>query len=253
MEWRIAKYRKFLDNPISHNLELSWLWDHILLRANHSVSSFYLWQTKITVWAWEFVWSQKKMADWFWISLNKTHRFLKILEKEWFIETKWHSKYTVFKVLNRDTYQWDRKQIETKQKANRMPVETYKNDNNEENENKILSKDNKPKVYWDPKINSILDLIKMYNNWIIDWTVKEQRQYWKMLLWKLNKIDSVIEWKYESSAILEMILKIISKSSFHSHKIVWPKKIYYELAWLMQVCKQDMEKQPKNYILPWID
>ena len=78
------------------------------------------------------------MADRFWISLNKTHRYLKILENEKFIETKWHSKYTVFKVLNRDLYQWDRKQIENKQKANRKQIETYKNDNNENNENKEI-------------------------------------------------------------------------------------------------------------------
>lgn len=108
--------------------------------------------------------------------------------------------------------------------------------------------------YWNKDVNDILEKIKMYNNWIIDWTVKEQRQYWKMLFNKINKIESVIDWKYTPADLLEIILKIISKNDYHSHKIVWPKKIYYELAGLMQICKQDIQKEDKSKIpfIPWI-
>lgn len=130
----------------------------------------------------------------------------------------------------------------------------YNNINNNKKE-KTLSKDNgKPLAFWNKEINFIIETIKKFNNWIVDWTVKEQRQYWKMLLDKLNKIESVVDWKYKANDILEIILKVISKNKFHSHKIVWPKKIFYELAGLMQVCKQDFEKEngKKMPFIPWI-
>jgi hypothetical protein len=108
--------------------------------------------------------------------------------------------------------------------------------------------------FWDQSINIILEKIKMYNGWIIDGTQTDQRKYWKLLLNKLEKLDSVVSGKYTAPDILEIILKIISKSDYHSQKIAWPKKIYYELAWLMQICKQDMQKQEKNKIphIPWV-
>jgi len=111
-----------------------------------------------------------------------------------------------------------------------------------------------PESYGDPEINSLLEKVKIYNNWICDWTQKEQRQYWKQLLTKLKEIESVKNNKYSATWLLEIILKIISKSDYHSHKIVWPKKIYYELAWLMQVCKQEFQKEEKSKIpfIPWI-
>jgi hypothetical protein len=44
---------------------------------------------------------------------------------------------------------------------------------------------------------------------------------------------------------LEFILKIISQDSYHSHKISWPMKIYNDLWWLMQVCKQSQNRDNK--------
>ena len=117
------------------------------------------------------------------------------------------------------------------------------NDNvNDINNNNTIVLEQAP-VYWNNDINDILERIKIYNNWIIDWTVKEQRRYWKLLLNKVNKIESVENWKYSATNLLDIILNIVSKSEYHSHKIVWPKKIYYELAWLMQICKQDIQKE----------
>lgn len=104
-----------------------------------------------------------------------------------------------------------------------------------------------PESFWNSDINEILEKIKMYNNNIVDWTQKEQRQYWKMLFDKLKQIDSVKNNNYSAAWLLEIILQIISKNEYHSHKIVWPKKIYYELAGLMQICKQESVKNtPKK-------
>jgi hypothetical protein len=59
---------------------------------------------------------------------------------------------------------------------------------------------------------------------------------------------------YERKSIFTTMLEIISKTTYHSHKIAWPKKIYYELSWLLAVCKQEFEKKNKNEIpfIPWI-
>ena len=105
-----------------------------------------------------------------------------------------------------------------------------------------------PQSFWNSDVNEILEKIKIYNNNIIDWTQKEQRQYWKMLFDKLKQIDSVKNNNYSAAWLLEIILQIISKNEYHSHKIVWPKKIYYELAGLMQICKQEMQKEKKSTV-----
>ena len=129
------------------------------------------------------------------------------------------------------------------------------NVNDNEKENILSSKEDKEKSsYWDENINECLEIIKKYNWWIIDWTQKEQRIYWKNLIWKLEKIDSVKNWNYTRAQVLQMILEIVSKNSYHSQKISWPKKIYYELWGLMQICKQEISKQKDHSIpfIPWI-
>lgn len=103
-----------------------------------------------------------------------------------------------------------------------------------------------PTVYGDPDVNMIIEKIWLYNGGIVDGTKKEQRRYWKMLLDKIKEIPSVQQEKYTAEGILEMILKIIEKNEYHSHKIVGPKKLFYNLAWLMQVCKQELEKTKKS-------
>ena len=144
----------------------------------------------------------------------------------------------------------DKSLITSKVKQSKVKQSKVKEINNKDN---TIVLEQAP-TYWNKDINDVLEKIKMYNNWIVDWTVKEQRQYWKMLLTKINKIESVENWKYKPADLLEIILKIISKNEYHSHKIVWPKKIYYDLAWLMQVCKQEIQKEDKGKIpfIPWI-
>lgn len=105
-----------------------------------------------------------------------------------------------------------------------------------------------PVGFWKEEINSLIWLIRKYNDWIVDWKQEEQRRYWKMLFDKLESIESVKEKKYTSAEILEIILKIVSKSEYHSHKIVWPKKIYYALGELMQICKQEIKKENKSNV-----
>lgn len=114
--------------------------------------------------------------------------------------------------------------------------------------------DKEQSSYWDENINKCLEIIKKFNWWISDWTQKEQRIYWKNLIWKLKEIDSVKNWNYTRDQVLETILQIVSQNTYHAQKIAWPKKIYYELWWLMQICKSEFAKKKKQEIpfIPWI-
>lgn len=124
--WYIKLHRKILDNPISTNIELLWFISYILLRANHKPNDIYIWNTKIHIEPWQFVWSILWMSQQFWKSLGKIQRMLKILEDEWIAISKWYSKYSLFTVINRQSYQSNDKQTENKQ-------DTNKNDKNDKN------------------------------------------------------------------------------------------------------------------------
>lgn len=133
-----------------------------------------------------------------------------------------------------------------------VPVNVNVNVNDNENEiNTTIVVDTLKKKTPSLDINFLIEEIKKFNNWIIDGTQKEQRQYWNLLL---KKIEQVKINDYNWKSIFSMMLEIISKNTYHSHKIVWPKKIYYELSWLLAVCKQDIERQKDKSIpfIPWI-
>lgn len=150
---------------------------------------------------------------------------------------------------------WSKTEANEKQMKSKHETKEKEKDKEKDKENILSSKEDKEQSsYWDENINNCLEIIKKYNWWIIDWTQKEQRIYWKNLIWKLEKIDSVKNWNYTRAQVLQMILEIVSKNSYHSQKISWPKKIYYELWGLMQICKQEISKQKDHSIpfIPWI-
>lgn len=123
----------------------------------------------------------------------------------------------------------------------------------EQETNISLSKDKETETkvseYWDPEINKCLELIKSYNGWIIDWTVKNNRKYGKLLIWKLNKLDSIREWKFTRYETLDILLKIISENKFYVWKITSPELIYENLTLLMNVCKKDVKKTATSSIV----
>lgn len=106
--------------------------------------------------------------------------------------------------------------------------------------------------YWNEEINKCLNLIKAYNWWLVDWTVKNNRRFAKLLIDKLNKLESIQSWKYTWNATLEIILKVISQNKYHAPKITSPELIYRNLAILMQACKNDIWKQQNNIVLPTV-
>ena len=69
---------------------------------------------------------------------------------------------------------------------------------------------------------------------------------------KLNKLESVQEWKFTRVQTLEIILKVISQNKFYNTKITSSESIYRNLSALMQVCKKDIQKQGSTIILETI-
>ena len=91
-----------------------------------------------------------------------------------------------------------------------------------------------------------MNLIKQFNNWIINGSEKKWRQYANNLIKKLKTIDSVKNWKFKRQQILEMILNVCKDNEFHSSKITSPELIYYNLSTLMDVCRKEFKKQRQD-------
>lgn len=127
------------------------------------------------------------------------------------------------------------------------------NTNNNISISNDIETDAKASEYWNSEINKCVSLIKQYNWWLLDWTQANSRKYSKLLIDKLNKLDSIKEWRYTRDETLEIILKVISQNKYHAPKITSPELIYRNLAILMQACKNDVWKyQSQNTILPTV-
>lgn len=93
------------------------------------------------------------------------------------------------------------------------------------------------------EIDIILEMIKE-KHWIIDWTVKEQRQYWKLLKDKIEKLNW-FNWDYWG-----FIETLIDNSDKYTRWLTTsPKSIYYNLAKIITNIrmKKSEEKQFINY------
>lgn len=123
-QWYIKLYRKLLENPISYNIELLWFLSYILLEVNHTEQEVYRGNQKIKLSPWERIISQRKLAERFWISISKIHRFINILEEEKILEHQWSNSFTIVKLLNWDTYNWIETQKERQKKTKRTRKET---------------------------------------------------------------------------------------------------------------------------------
>ena len=145
------------------------------------------------------------------------------------------------------TYQKQSKQKKTKENSEEQneteKTEKWKIKNKKEN-NISLSNDNESaSTFWDEEINECMEIIKSYNNGIINGSDQKWRQYSKHLIWKLKKIENVQEWKIKRQEVLKMILEIWKNNEYYSTKTTSPELIYYNLSTLMEVCRKQYKKQ----------
>ena len=142
---------------------------------------------------------------------------------------------------------------ETQEKPNGNLRETEKEieiDKEKEIENKNINNltvINEAKAsYGDKNINECMELIKRFNGGIVNGSDANQRRYAKNLIAKLEKLESVQKWDFTRQKVLETILQIVSQNRFYSTKIGSPELIYYNLASLMQACKEAAVKTQIN-------
>lgn len=166
----------------------------------------------------------------------------------------WRSKNTeeTTEKQTKNKQKTSKKQAELKAENKQEQVQVQDKVQEKENTEIILSNDSESAdsvVYWNTDVNECLNLIKQYNWWLIDWTVKNNRRYAKLLIDKLNKLDSIKNWRFTRNATLELILQVISKNKYHASKITSPESIFRNLAILMQTCKNDVWKAHTNQIV----
>lgn len=270
MDWWIKLHRKILDNPISHSIELFAMMSYMLLKANHTDTTIYLWLNKIDIKAWQFVSSQRKIADHFWLPISKVHRIIKALWDEWILKHEWNTKYTIFTILNWDIYQWDETQVKHKWNTNETKKETNNNNNNKNNNKNILSKDNinidksiseqssglfdEPvEEFWKPDINLLIKELKDFcnKNWI-SYDKEDERKFWKHIMTAKEYWEFCKSIKQDRIQFALNVLKASIKINYWKWVCSWPKKIYQNYS---EVYNQTKLKNYKNtnYILPWID
>lgn len=141
----IKLHRKILDNPISKNPEYCWLWCILLMKANHKETDIIFNSKKEKIKIGEFITGRKQLSLESGISESKIQRILKYLEIEQQIEQQTNNKFRRILIKNYKQYQQSEQQneqpVNNKRTTSEQPVNTNKNDKNENNEknNTVLS------------------------------------------------------------------------------------------------------------------
>lgn len=245
MQGRIKLHRKAQSNPIASSLELFGLFSFFLLKANHSAWSFFLWQQKIDLLPWQFIWSMQWIADHFSISKPKAYRLTELLEKSEIVKRKWYSKYTLFTIVNRWSYQWEWNAIVTT--SDTQPY-TNNNDKNKKDWKEILSKDNTANAeYGNKEINNLITLLKdkCSQQWIIYSADPSERNYAKHLLSKKFSANLIEFWM----SMEEFVWNIVKLSTQpYTKQVNNCKKFYYNRWDVINQSKNNMKKEPQTKI-----
>lgn len=153
---------------------------------------------------------------------------------------------------NKKEQKWTKQEQNLTNEEQTAPKDKIENRKDKiENRLITLSNDNEwdKSHYWNEEINKCLELIKIYNDWLIDWTKANQRRFAKHLINKLKELDSIKDWRFTREQTLEIILKVVSQNTYHSTKITSPEAIYRNLSLLMNVCKKDFHKMNADSIV----
>lgn len=132
----IKLHRKILDSRYGCNLEMSGLFDRLLLMANHK-EGFTADGTKIN--PGQFMTSQDSLAKKFTVDRNKMRRMLSKLESAQQIAQQTSAKNTIITIVNWHLYQGDEQQSEHQVNIRRTSDEhqVNTNKNNKNNKNNI--------------------------------------------------------------------------------------------------------------------
>ena len=215
--------------------------------------------------SWECFASNAYFAELYWVSERQITERIKCLFKHGFIyvrieKQEWNKRYISITpnkekstdLTKKNSTGYRRKVLKGIEEKFQTPIEEnfqYNNTSNNtiKNNNINIISPNGEIAYGNQEINQIFEIVKKYNNWISD-DLWKWRIFWSHLLKKLKKIDKVENWQFLRNDYLVWILEIISKNSYHQHKIASVQKIYYNLAELIQIANADYLKTKKNVI-----
>ena len=130
-----------------------------------------------------------KIADHFWLSRNKIIRYLKVLEDEKIVNIKWYTKYSLFTIVNRQSYQDTEHQIDNKWTSNEHQIDTNKKEKKEKNVNNDTKVNNN--IFKKPTTEEIKEYCKERNN-----QIDAQRfiNYYDSIWWMVWK-NKMKDWK----------------------------------------------------------
>lgn len=193
--------------------------------------------------------NQKKKSD----AWSKSHWWWAI---EWNQNAKKTSKTTTEQQQNsnkttthkKSKQQQNNNKTTTKQQQDKVKDKEEDNIINNNNNLSVVSEQSSPE-YWNPEVNECLEIIKSFNNWIINGSEKKGRQYSSNLIKKLKNIDTVKTWKITRQDVLKMTLATAKENEFHSTKTTSPELIYYNLSTLLDVCRNEFKKQQGSQTL----
>lgn len=104
----------------------------------------------------------------------------------------------------------------------------------------VVKKDNR-----DIEIDLIIETLKNCNWWILDDTIKKQRQYWKLIKDKILKIQW-FNWDY-----VWFVSMLYEKSNtYQKQYFKSAEKFYYNIAWIIAWIRTIM--QTENEKKPWL-
>jgi len=196
----------------------------------------------------KFYFTNEQIWSIFWFWWKNTSLLIGKLKDKWLIETSYKIKANWWKIrfikkVNSDCknfYSQNRKIFtNNNNNINNNNININSKELIEKSEDFSLSNDKKEN-FWNLEINNILETLKKLNNWLIDWTVKEQRNYWKLLRDKIQKIN------WFDGDFEKFLNKLYELSDEYR---VWyfssPKKLYYNLAWVVQSITARVKEKPK--------
>ena len=151
-------------------------WVDLLMEVNHQDKKVLLGNELIEVKRGQKVTSMRKLAErWKW-GKNKTYEFVKLLESDGMILVKGDTKKTVITIVNYDIYQFSETQNGTpkghERNANGTRPDTNNNDNNVNNDNKVIST-----TTVDPEYGKLISIFEN-NIGMIAGTLHEE-SYWE--------------------------------------------------------------------------
>lgn len=211
MEGYIKLHRKLLENPISSKPNYLSIWLYLLLKANHKDNEIIWNKEKTIIKRGQFIGSIFEISKQFSLSTGTVTYVLNYLKAERMIERLSNKRFTLFTILNYDSYQTEvERTSEIKMKTNEKQNETNNNDKKEKNDKKDTSKE----VSNAGIKNRNLELIKYYEEKIGSNLEGSSETNWRYCTHLFNRMKKQFPDK-DTIGSIKALIDLGLKDGFH--------------------------------------